>query len=133
MALYLVEAISIFRQRYVVDAAEASHAVDEVVVQTGDGYDEGLSLEGFHEFSQKHIDEVITSTREITPEEYIRIFDEDNDYLAGWNPIQKFALINKIEYPKNIGVDAALRPSTDQIKRVTLAHVHLKGQSHDAK
>jgi hypothetical protein len=100
MALYLVEAISIFRQRYVVDAAEASHAADEVVVQTGDGYDEG-----FHEFSQKHIDEVITSTREITPEEYIRIFDEDNDYLAGWNPIQKFALINKIEYPKNIGVD----------------------------
>ena len=100
MALYLVEAISIFRQRYVVDAAEASHANDEVVMKIGETYDED-----FHEFSQKHIDEVITSTREITPEEYLKLFDEDNDYLASWDPIQKFAVINKIEYPESIDVD----------------------------
>ena len=56
--LYLVETISIFRQRYVVEAKEAEHAADEVVLNTS-----GLYNENFREFSQKHIDETITSVR----------------------------------------------------------------------
>ena len=38
--LYLVETISIFRNRYVVEAKEAEHAADHVVVNTSGFYDE---------------------------------------------------------------------------------------------
>lgn len=88
--LYLVETVSIFRMRYVVEAKEAGHAEDEVVCNTGD----------LTEFSQKHVDECITSTRELTEEEYIKVFDQDNDYLNSWDIEQKKRFINKIDYEK---------------------------------
>lgn len=88
--LYLVETVSIFRQRYVVEALEASHAEDEVVMTMHDG--------SITEFSQKHIDENITSTREINTDEYVKLFDEDNDYLKAWSLPQKMQCINTIKY-----------------------------------
>lgn len=91
--LYLVETVSIFRHRYVVEAKEAGHANDEVVMNITGSYDDN-----FDEFSQKHIDECIVTTREITEEEYLRTFDEDNDYLKNWTEEQKFKYINKIDY-----------------------------------
>lgn len=91
--LFLVETVSIFRQRYVVEALEEEHAMDEVTANTTGDYNEE-----WQEFSQKHIDEVITSTREITEEEYLDIFDKDNDYLAPWPDYQKFRFINRIDY-----------------------------------
>lgn len=90
--LYLVETVSIFRMRYVVEAKEASHAEDEVVMEIG--------KEDFKEFSQHHVDECITSTRELTEEEYLKLFDHDNDYLASWDVEQKKQFINKIDYDK---------------------------------
>ena len=86
--LYLVETVSMFRMRYVVEAEEAEHANDEVVCNNAD----------LEEFSQKHIDESIITTREITPDEYIKIFDEDNDYLKEWTDVQKMQFINVIDY-----------------------------------
>ena len=74
MPKYLVETVSLFRIRYVVEANEDTHATDEVVMNNADD-----------EFSQKHLDEIITSTREITDEEYLKLFDEDNDYLIPWD------------------------------------------------
>lgn len=91
--LYLVETVSIFRQRYVVEAREAEHASDEVVMNVSNG--------SFKEFSQKHVDELITSTREITADEYVKLFDEDNDYLSKWNISQKMQSINTIDYGEN--------------------------------
>jgi deoxyribose-phosphate aldolase len=91
--LYLVETVSIFRQRYVVEAREAEHAADEVVMNVSNG--------SFKEFSQKHVDELITSTREITADEYVKLFDEDNDYLSKWNISQKMQSINTIDYGEN--------------------------------
>ena len=91
--LYLVETISIFRQRYVVEAKEAEHAADEVVLNTT-----GLYNEDFREFSQKHIDETITSVRKIKEKEYLRLFDEDNDYLKSWTDEKKKDYINVIDY-----------------------------------
>jgi len=58
MALYLVETVTMFRHYYVVDAKEADHAGDTVVCQDAE------------EFDQKYLDEVITTTREITTEEF---------------------------------------------------------------
>jgi hypothetical protein len=51
-----------------------------------------------HEFSQHHLDEIITSTREIDREEYLRMFNEDNDYLQDWDEEQKFKFVNVINY-----------------------------------
>ena len=88
--LYMVETVSIFRHRYVVEAKEETHALDEVTCFRGDTE--------FKEFSQKHVDECITSSREISKEEFLKMFDVDNDYLKDWNDKQKLEFINKIEY-----------------------------------
>ena len=92
--LYIVETISMFRMRYVVEANESEHAADEVVF--------GLGNTELKEFSQHHVDEVITSTREITQEEYLKQFDIDNDYLKEWTVVQKLDFVNKIDYDKDI-------------------------------
>jgi hypothetical protein len=52
------------------------------------------------EFSQMHVDEMITSTREIDRAEYLRLFDEDNDYLQDWDEEQKLQFLNVIDYDK---------------------------------
>jgi len=91
--LYLVETVSMFRHRYVFEAKEAEHARDEVVMNTSGSYDDK-----FQEFSQKHIDECISSVREISIEEYLKLFDVDNDYLKDWNNKQKLNYINVIDY-----------------------------------
>jgi hypothetical protein len=89
--IILVEAVSMFRMRYVVEAECAEHASDEVVCNH-DGH--------LKEFSQKHLDEVITSTRELTEAEYLKLFDEDNDYLSRWTNEEKLGFVNKIDYSK---------------------------------
>lgn len=89
MAKYLVETISMFRIRYVIEADNASDAMDEVVMNDADGH--------LREFSQKHLSEIITSTRQITDEEYLAQFDEDNEYLKGWDESQKFKFVNKVD------------------------------------
>lgn len=89
MAKYLVETISMFRMRYVVEAKNKFDAMDEVTMN-----DNGE----LREFSQKHIDENITDAREIDREEYLRMFNEDNDYLQDWDEDQKLTFVNVIDY-----------------------------------
>jgi bifunctional DNA-binding transcriptional regulator/antitoxin component of YhaV-PrlF toxin-antitoxin module len=71
----LVETVSIFRQRYVVEVPGGVRdwASDTVVC------DEAV------EFSQKHVDECITSTRVISKDELLSMFREDNDYIRDWS------------------------------------------------
>ena len=82
MPKYLVETISMFRMRYVVECESADHAKDVVTMNEAE------------EFSQLHLDELITSAREIDDAEYLRLFDEDNDYLESWSEEQKFKFVN---------------------------------------
>lgn len=88
--LYLVETVSMFRMRYVIEAHEASHAEDEFVMKVG--------KESFKEFSQHHMDEVIVSTRELSAVDYMDLFDKDNDYLKSWSDQEKMQFINVIDY-----------------------------------
>ena len=90
MPLYIVETVSMFRIRYVVEAKEESHSHDEVIMERGN--------DSFKEFSQEHIDETIFSSREISKEEYLRLFDKDNHYIASWSEEKKLDFINKIDY-----------------------------------
>ena len=86
MPKYLVETISMHRIRYVVDCESAEHAKDTV------------TMNEVEEFSQLHIDEMITSTRVIDDAEYLRVFDEDNDYLREWSEEQKFNYVHEVNY-----------------------------------
>lgn len=88
--LYLVETVSMFRMRYVIEAREAEHASDEFIMEVG--------KEDFKEFSQHHMDEVIVSTRELSATDYMELFDKDNDYLKSWPVSKKMEFINSIDY-----------------------------------
>ena len=85
MGLFVVEAISMFRMRYVIEAEEASHAEDEVVMNE--------HRSNFAEFSQKHLGEIITMTREITEEEYKQLLATDH----GCNSWMGDQLIHRVE------------------------------------
>jgi hypothetical protein len=54
----------------------------------------------FHEFSQLHIDEMITSAREIDTKEYLCLYDEDNPHFKDWTDEQKLGWVNVIDYNK---------------------------------
>lgn len=84
MPKYLVEAVSVFRMRYVVDAKHPDYAKDLVVMGEDD----------LKEFSQLHLDEIISDAREITNDEYLTLFDKDNDYLKNWPKERKFSFVN---------------------------------------
>lgn len=90
MPKYLVEAISQHRMRYVINCKSAEHAADTVVMN-----------EPEQEFSQLHLGEVITSVREVSDQEYLRLFNEDNDYMRSWTDEEKFRLVHKVDYPED--------------------------------
>lgn len=90
MPKYLIDCISTFRIRYVVEANELEHAYDEVIMREGD--------DNFAEFSQEHMGQMTIGGREIDDAEYLRQFDEDNDYLKGWPEEDKFQFVNKVDY-----------------------------------
>jgi len=92
MALYLVDSISMFRMRYVVDCDSAAEA--ELLVK------DHLTDDQIKEFSQHHIGEPVVGVRKLSTEaEYLELFDEDNDYLADW-PVDK-----KLNYINRFGVE----------------------------
>lgn len=90
MKKYLVEVVSQHLVRYVVEAREEEHALDEVTME--------VTKEGFKEFSQKFLGDVLLSAREIGDEEYVSLFDQDNSYLSSWPREKKLAMINRIDY-----------------------------------
>lgn len=71
----MVEAISMFRMRYMVEVpkGKSEYALDTVVCKEA------------KEFSQEHLDEVIVSHRVVTMDEALEIFDKDNGYCKSWN------------------------------------------------
>ena len=85
--LFLIDALSQFRNRYVVEAETEEEAKERYVAE-GDSCN-------LTEFSQLYLGETDLSYREISREEYIKLFDQDNDYLADIEIDRKFELINK--------------------------------------
>ena len=77
--LVLVECISQFRQRYMVEVpkGKAEWAMDTVTLNQAD------------EFSQAHLGETIVSHRVVSKEEMLALCDKDNDYAKAWNDEHK--------------------------------------------
>lgn len=86
MAKYVVETISMFRMRYVVDCESAEHAKDAVIM--GDA----------EEFGQLHVDENIFGCREVDDREIERLFFEDHPYLESWGPEKAHQYVYKVDY-----------------------------------
>lgn len=72
MPKYLVETISMFRMRYVIECESAEHAKVTVAMEEAD------------EFGQHHVGESIIGCREVTDEEIPVLFFEDAPYLESW-------------------------------------------------
>ena len=86
MAKYLVETISMFRIRYVVECKSAEDAKDTI------------TLDEAREFGQMHVDESIVSCREVTDEEIPGLFFEDHPYLQEWGPSKAMEYVHKVKY-----------------------------------
>lgn len=84
MKKYLIETVSMFRMRYVIECESEEHAMDEVTM-------------GMDEFSQRHIAENIISTMEVTDEQIKKLFIDDHPYLEGQED-RAFNYVHKIEY-----------------------------------
>ena len=71
----LVECVSTFRQRYMVEVpvGKTEWALDTV------------AMEEAREFSQRHLGEQIVSHRVVERDEALRLCREDNDYAALWS------------------------------------------------
>ena len=71
----LVECISTFRERYMVEVPKGEElwALDTVVMNEA------------KEFSQKHLGETIVSHRVISEEDALKLCDTENDYAKNWN------------------------------------------------
>lgn len=78
--LVLVETVSMFRMRYVIEVPKGNsdYALDTVTMNEA------------KEFSQKHLGETIVSHRTITKEEALDICDIDNYYAKPWTDEVKF-------------------------------------------
>ena len=75
----MVECISTFRERYLVEAPKEhpEYALDDVTMQTA------------KEFSQEWLGETIVSHRIVSQMEALDICDIDNDYVKDWDDEQK--------------------------------------------
>ena len=71
----LVECISTFRERYMVEVpkGKADWALDTVTMNEA------------KEFSQKHLGETIVSHRVISEEDALELCDNENEYCKPWN------------------------------------------------
>ena len=93
----LVETISQFRMRYVVEVPEDSNGCTPE-----DWAMDSVTCEEVREFSQKHLGEVIVAAHEITPEHIITLCDQDNYYCEAWDREKKMKVfVTEVGYKKD--------------------------------
>ena len=90
----VVTAISTHRIRYVIPMDELQNLNPESTATLA--WAEGcVTCDEVEEFSQKHLGDTIVDTVEMSQEDVLTLFDEDNDYLKSWNTEQKIDHIHK--------------------------------------
>jgi len=78
----LVECVSTFRQRYMV---EVPVGIDQYGKDKSEWALDTVAMEDAKEFSQEHIGEQIVSHRIVTREEALVLCDKDNEYGKDWD------------------------------------------------
>lgn len=84
--LVLVECVSTFRERYLV---EVPIGTDNFGKDKSEWALDTVTMQEAVEFSQAHLGEQIVSHRVITKEEALVLCDKDNDYIKSWTEEQK--------------------------------------------
>jgi hypothetical protein len=84
----LVDAVSTFRMRYVVEVP-GDHNDGDYPCSAEQWAMDTVSCEEAKEFSQEHLGEQIVSAREVTREEVLSICDVDNNYCSSWDDDKK--------------------------------------------
>jgi hypothetical protein len=84
MKLYMIDCVSSHRITYAIRCKNEEYIKDLV------------TSEYAREFSQEHLGEQIVRVREISDEEYLELFNKDNDYLASWSDDKKKELISEV-------------------------------------
>jgi len=82
----LVEAISTFRERYMI---EVPVGIDTYGKDKIEWALDTVTMQEAKEFSQEHIGELIVSHRVVTKEQALALCDIDNDYTSSWTDEQK--------------------------------------------
>lgn len=82
----LVEAISTFRTRYMV---EVPIGVDDYGYDKAEWALDTVTMNEAKEFSQKHLGETIVSHRVVSKKEALELCEIDNDYCKSWSKEQK--------------------------------------------
>jgi len=80
----MVDSISLFRMRYVVEVPDDVEQ-GKYPCTPEDYAKDSVTCEDAREFSQEHLDEVISSVREVTKEEALEQFRKDHNYLSSWS------------------------------------------------
>lgn len=94
--LYIVDTISTFRHRYVIEAAELEHAYDEVTM-----IDSGNDDDSFESVSQRYLGETIVDGREISKKDYTKMLkDMAEDKNEGCSHWMGDKLIRVIDYDR---------------------------------
>lgn len=95
--LFVVDAISTFRHRYVIEADELEHAYDEVVMRSS-----GNEQDDFGEVTQRWLGEQIIDGREISKSEFdsmlVALQNDKNESCSYWMGDR---LIRKIDYDRS--------------------------------
>ena len=82
----LVECVSQFRQRYMV---EVPVGIDQFGKDKSEWALDTVTMNEAKEFSQEHLGETIVSHRVISREDALALCDKDNAYVAEWTEEQK--------------------------------------------
>lgn len=99
--LILVEAISQFRQRYVIEVPD-DHNDGEFPCSDIQWAEDTVTMSEMKEFSQKWLGETIISSRKVSHEEVLDLCDEDNEYCASWDDDKKIdVFVTEIGYKRD--------------------------------
>jgi len=94
--LFVVDTITTFRHRYVIEAKELEHAYDEVTM-----IESGSDADSFESVTQRYLGEVIIDGREITKKDFDNmLIDLSKDNNEGCSHWMGDKLIRRIDYSK---------------------------------
>ena len=82
MQWVLVETVSMFRERYMVEVPVGTDQYGKNKVEWAL---DTVVMEDAKEFSQQHLGQTIVSHRVVTKEEALALCDKENDYAKKWN------------------------------------------------
>jgi len=89
--LYMIDCTSTHHIRYVIETGDDVTILEKILCDVDENDHE------LKEFSQDFLGEtVISASRIVSEDEYLLMFDEDNEYLKDWNKEKKLEIINRI-------------------------------------